>query len=76
MQYNIVASLSGETMGTALVKLECEVNVYIGLGWKPIGSVSMFEHEHQFYATQAMIKEDERYEHKRQICNQRAMSVH
>ena len=76
MQYNIVANLSIESMGTALMKLECEVNEYIGLGWKPIGSVSMFEHEHQFYAAQAMIKEDEEYEHEGQICNQRTVSVH
>ena len=76
MQYNIIANLSIESMGTALVKLECEVNEYIKRGWKPIGSISMFEHDNNFYAAQAMIKEDEEYEQEGQIYNQRTVSVH
>lgn len=76
MQYKIITHLSITSMGLALEGVEREVTEYIGLDWKPIGSVSMFEHDNRFYAAQAMIKEDEENEHKRQICNQRAVSVH
>ena len=76
MQYNIITHLSIKSMGTALAWVECEVNEYIARGWKPIGSISMFEHDNKFYAAQAMIKEDEEYEQEGQIYNQRTVSVH
>ena len=76
MKYTIIANLSIKSMGTALAELECEVNDYIAKGWKPVGSISMFKEGIQFYAAQAMIKEDEEYEQEGQIYNQRAVSVH
>lgn len=76
MEYAIISNFSIENMEDALVELKCDINEYISRGWKPIGDISMFEYDNKFYATQAMIKEDEKYEHKRQICNQRAVSVH
>lgn len=76
MEYNIVASLSIQSMGHALGELELDVNDYISKGWRPIGNISMFKEGIQFYAAQAMIKEDEEYEYEGQICNQRAVSAH
>ena len=76
MKYNIVASLSIKSMGHALGELELDVNNYIAKGWKPVGNVSMFKEGIQFYAAQAMIKEDEEYEQEGQIYNQRTVSVH
>lgn len=76
MEYAIISNFSAESMENALAELKCEIKEYANRGWKTIGDISMFEYDNKFYATQAMIKEDEKYEHKRQICNQRAVSVH
>ena len=76
MKYTIIANLSIKSMEDALAELKCDINEYINRGWKPIGDISMFEYDNKFYAAQAMIKEDEKYEHKRQIYNQRTVSVH
>lgn len=50
-----------ECLGTALTKLERQVNKHIEIGFKPLGGVSIYSAFNDLsYVAQAMIKEEEK----------------